>query len=273
MGRFLACLTGLVLGACAVTLAPSVPPSLTPSPSEGLAPNREAATPTASAVVETAADLLECDGEPSDMGGRADEFGPSGGGDNPRDAFEAFLADPLFVIPRSGYVELGSVGDRTVYAFERDGSVKVVVVVSPRFGELVRARYTVEEVRACEQAEFGQADFGPSRRVWTHSETGDIVTDIAGPSHCEWQSGRMLHVVDGDVVRQYLRDPEGVFAFARLLDTYAEGLELPDDATDSGYRSPEGLELWFTRSDRAAYIVTSDGVERWPRAEEPIGCM
>ena len=36
-------------------------------------------------------------------------------------------------------------------------------------------------------------------------------------------------------------------------------------------RTQDGLELWFTESD-AAYVVTPDGIERWPRAEEPIAC-
>ena len=72
---------------------------------------------------------------------------------------------------------------------------------------------------------------------------------------------------------QYVRDPEGVIAaLPGLLDSYAEGVALPDDAIDSGYRTDDGLELWFTESDRAAYVVTPAGVERWPRADPPIGC-
>ncbi len=47
-----------------------------------------------------------------------------------------------------------------------------------------------------------------------------------------------------------------------LLDTYAADVELPDDAVFSGYRTTNGLELWFTPEDRAAYVVTADGVER-----------
>ena len=35
----------------------------------------------------------------------------------------------------------------------------------------------------------------------------------------------------------------------------------------------DGRELWFTESDRAAYVVTPEGVERWPRADPPTGCM
>ena len=85
----------------------------------------------------------------------------------------------------------------------------------------------------------------------------------------------MLHVnnPDGTFGRQYLRDPFGVFAgIPALLESYAEGVELPADATFSGYRTADGLELWFTSEDRAAYVVTPEGVERWPRAEDLIGC-
>jgi len=64
----------------------------------------------------------------------------------------------------------------------------------------------------------------------------------------------------------------GVFGDVPMLGTYAEAVELPGDAFDSGYRSPEGFELWFTESDTAAYVVTPEGVERWPRAVNPIGC-
>ncbi len=270
MTRFSASGGALLLAACSlVQPAPSAEPPDSTDP-EPATPAARVTSPAPAA--ESAIDLLECDGRPAALGGRADEFGPSGAGDTPLGALETFLAEGIFPIPRSGYVELGVVGDRSVYAFERDGQVKIVIVVSPRFGEFVNARFTVEELRACEEDEFGAADFGPGRRTWVHDETGDILTDIIGPSHCEWQSARMLHVENGGPVRQYVRDPQGVFKFSRLLETYAEGVELPQDATDSGYRSPDGFELWFTATDRAAYVVTADGVERWPRAEEPIGC-
>ncbi|MDQ2674731.1 MAG: hypothetical protein M3Y40_08735, partial [Chloroflexota bacterium] len=156
-----------------------------------------------------------------------------------------------------------------------DAGAKVVVVISPRFADQVGTAFAIEEMRTCDPSEYGAAvDLGPDRRVWAHEETGEVLTDITGPSHCGWESARMLHVLDaqGRLVAQYVRDPQGVFADLGLLETYAEGVELPDDATDSGYRTNDGQELWFTESDRAAYVVTAEGVERWPRAREPIGC-
>jgi hypothetical protein len=243
---------------------PSVVPSATPDPS-----------PSASAPPRTATELLECDAGPSEVGGSGREVAFSGG-ETPDEALAAFLADPSFVIPHAGYEPLGRSGDRHAYGYRADGKVKVVVVISTRFGELVGARYAPDELRTCPESEFGAAaEFDDGRRVWAHRTDGSILTDIAGPGHCGWESARMLHVpnADGTLVKQYLRDPFGVFSdIPNLLDTYSEGVELPDDASDSGYRSPDGHELWFSEADTAAYVVTPEGVERWPRPADPIGC-
>lgn len=98
---------------------------------------------------------------------------------------------------------------------------------------------------------------GPSRRVWTHDETGNLVTDVVGPAHCGWESARLLHITDGGNVvgTQYVRDPLGVLGQAGKLETYADDVDLPADATFSGYRSDDGLELWLTPENRAAYVV------------------
>jgi hypothetical protein len=179
------------------------------------------------------------------------------------------------VIPRSGYEPIARAGNRQAYAFSVGGEAKVVVVVSSRFAHLIDAAFAADELRTCPSGEFGaDADFGDGRRAWSHPDTGHVIRDIAGPQHCDWQTARFMHLLhpDGSLDRQYVRDPNGVLGGWPLLDTYAEGVELPDDASDSGYRSPEWFELWFTESDTAAYVVTPDGVERWPRAREPIGC-
>ena len=252
--------------------SPAQDPSATTSPSLSAA-----ATPPASASTapRTATELLECDAGPSDVGGSGAEVAVTGG-ETPDEALTAFLAESPFVVPHTGYEPLGQSGDRHAYGYRSDGKVKVVVVVSPRFGELVGARFAPDELRTCPEPEFGAAaEFDAGRRVWAHLTDGSILTDIPGPGHCGWESARMLHVpnADGTLGRQYLRDPFGVFDdIPALLDTYAEDVELPADATDSGYRSPDGLELWLTDADTAAYVVTPDGVERWPRPADPIGC-
>ena len=246
--------------ATATTVARHSPPEPIPSPT---------------LVAQSATDLLECVGPVSPMGGRADEFGGSTARGTAEQALESFVMESFFTIPRSGYSRLGAVGDRTVFTYGADGKTKVVVVVSTRFSDPARGGITVEELRSCDPAEFGGVvDLGPEQRAWTNLDTGMILIDIVGSQRCGWQSARMLHVnhPDGSFWKQYLRDPQGVFGDARLLETYAEGVEVPQDASDSGYRSPEGYELWFTESDIAAYVVTPDGIERWPRAVDGVGC-
>ena len=271
--RIAATLLILALASCA-----SPPPddsgSATPSATD--VPTATASVSPSPPVALSANDLLECDGPVDGVGGAGEALALDigVGGSTPDEALAAFLASTPFVVPLSGYEPLATSGDRYAYGYRADGEVKVVVVVSPRHGDVIGEEFATDELRACSESEFGGAvDFGHGRRVWTHVETGEILTDIPGPGHCEWQSARMLHIEeDGRLVAQYLRDPEGVFPAERLLDAYAEGVELPDDASDSGYRSPDGLELWFTESDTALYVVTPDGAERWPRAVEPIGC-
>ena len=278
LGAFL---MAFAVSACSATLAPSETastPSFEPSATETVRPDADP-SPTEDQP-ESASDLLDCDGPISEMGGLADDFGPEGAGATADEAFDNWAATTVFGVPRSGYQKLGNIGDRHVYAYEADGRAKVVVVISPRFGEFVGdAAFTIEELRTCDPSEYGGAvDLGPHQRVWTQDETGAILIDIAGPGHCGWESARMLHVnnPDGSFGRQYLRDPFGVFVEEQfddgLLDTYAEGVQLPADASFSGYRTADGLELWFTTEDRAAYVVTPDGVERWPRADPPRGC-
>jgi hypothetical protein len=231
--------------------------------------------PVETALPASALDLLDCHGPPSDVGGEAGGLAAEGGGgDTPDEALDAFLAQTAFVVPRSNYQPLGRSGERFAYGYVVDGEVKVVVIISPEFGAELGSRFAPDELRMCDHAEFGaDADLGPDTRTWTHDDTGLILTDIPGPGHCGWESARMLHVENEDgSLKQYLRDPLGVFTGVPLLDSYAEGVALPADATFSGYRSEDGLELWFTAEDSAAYVVTPDGVERWPRPAEPIGC-
>ncbi|HJP70132.1 MAG TPA: hypothetical protein VJ975_00230 [Candidatus Limnocylindria bacterium] len=267
---------GLVAVACAgPTTSPSLLSSDSATATAVASHSPTVPSPSPTSVAQTATDLLECVGPVSPMGGRADEFGGSTARGTPEQALESFVTESFFTIPRSGYSRLGAAGDRTVFTYAADGKTKVVVVVSSRFSDPVRGGITVEELRSCDPAEFGGVvDLGPEQRAWTNLDTGMILIDIVGPQHCGWQSARMLHVnrPDGSFWKQYLRDPQGVFDEARLLDTYAEGVELPRDASDSRYRSPDGYELWFSESDTAAYVVTPHGVERWPRPADGIGC-
>lgn len=273
----------LVLSGCTVEPSGTSVQSATESPAASPTPSTSATDepteePSRSPRPESATDMLECDGQVSMSGGLAFEFGPEGSGATPDEAFATWVDVSSFVVPRTGYRELGSLGDRHVWVYEVEDEVKVVVTISPRYGELAGGvPFTIEELRMCELAEFGPSvDLGPFHRVWTHETTGFVITDIVGSSHCGYESARLLHVnnPDGSFKGQYVRDPLGVLAgFVSLRDTYAEVVVMPGDATFSGYRSSAGEGLWFTLEDRAAYVVRADGiVERWPRAEPPIAC-
>ena len=233
--------------------------------------------PTATATPEptalpAAVELLDCDADPSELGGFLGGYAPEGAGDTPDAAFDSFLGSP-FTIPRSGYRKLFEDGDGAVYAYLVDGHVKVVVVVSDRYADIVGAKYAVDELRSCDPTEYGPTvDLGEGRTVWAHPD-GRIMSDIVGPGHCDWQSARILHLTeDGDLVAQYIRDPEGIFPPDLLLETYGEGVAVPADASPSGYRHGD-QELWFSEADRALYVVDASGMaERWPKAARAIGC-
>lgn len=254
-------IAAIMLAGCAVPA-----PSTTQVPSDPFA------------GAESAADLLVCDGPMSDIGGRSDGgFGGDAGAATADEAFRAWLASNPFAVPKSDYRKLGAATDRHVYVYEAAGRIKVVLVFEPNLDELRGGtRFAITELRACAPSEWGaDVELGGGRTIWTNEETGRILVDIVGPEHCGWQSARILHLEhdDGTIDRQYARDPLGVFnGVPGFLDTYAEGVDLPDDATFSGYRAANGDELWFTPDDRAAYVVTSDGVERWPRPADGIGC-
>ena len=134
--------------------------------------------------------------------------------------------------------------------------------------------------------------------VWTDAD-GDPLPDgtdrsdgypltmhvFEGPDHCGWTSASFVHLAwplgtvtrTGDDVRQYLRDPEGLFTDV-LRSPFGSTGSFPDDAEPTGF-SRDGWELWVAPSDedRAVYGVSGDprngGTwERWPRANEMIGC-
>ncbi|MCV0402214.1 MAG: hypothetical protein K5924_00735 [Chloroflexi bacterium] len=223
------------------------------------------------------ADLLACDGPISDLGGRSESgFGDSAGAASADEAFRAWLPTSAFAIPRSGYRKLGSDANRHVYVFEAAGRAKVVVLFEPVLDEVNGGMpFILTELRACAPSEWGaDADLGQGVVIWEHEETGRVLFDRAGSEHCDWESVRILHVdrPDGTLGAQYVRDPQRVLRGAGLLDSYADDVELPDGAEFSGYRSTDGMELWFTPENRAAFVVTPDGVERWPRVRDGIGC-
>ena len=253
--------------ACGPTPSPSPAITETPPPHVG-PPSSEPAPPI---LARGLTDLLECDGPPSSVGGLADHFGPSGGGATANAAFAQWLDRHEFALPRAGYVLGWSDEDHALYLYSVWGEVKVLVLVSTRLGSVVGTKFTIDEIRACDATEFG-AGAVAGQREWRNPDTGEALVEIPGHEHCDWQSIRFLDIALDGAPRQYVRDPLSLLPRDALMTTLARDIALPADAESTGYRSGV-LELWLTPSDDAAYIVSPEGVERWPRARQPLGCV
>lgn len=107
----------------------------------------------------------------------------------------------------------------------------------------------------------------PDGRPATHKEISDNQWDA--DDHCSWPNVRMIGFNDAS----YVRDPDGVFAdwpFETTLDLDAE---LPTDAVETGYRKGD-VELWLNGpgDPPAAYLVSAETTERWPKPTDPIYC-
>ena len=257
------------LTACAPapTPAPSPDASSSPSPQVG-PPSTEPGPPFPDRGLAV---LLECDGPISNVGGLAEDFGPSGGAGNPNAAFAAWLDLQQFAIPRTGYVLGWSDPAHALYVYGVWGEVKVVVLVSTRLGAVLGTKFAVDEVRACDAAEFGTGAVA-GQREWRNSDTGETILEIPGHEHCDWQAVRFLDLLLDGAPRQFVRDPLALIAEDAFMTTLDRNISLPDDAFFSGYRSG-AMELWLTPADDAAYVVEAGAVERWPRAKEPLGCV
>jgi hypothetical protein len=89
-----------------------------------------------------------------------------------------------------------------------------------------------------------------------------VLKQTRGLEHCDWESTTLLRY------RRvwYVRDPDGVLPAGGTALSYDPRSDLPPDAVDTGYREGD-RELWTSPSvgRDAVYIVTSEGVERWPR--------
>jgi hypothetical protein len=109
-----------------------------------------------------------------------------------------------------------------------------------------------------------------------------VLVSYDGPRHCDWESvtflqlawppGRIAPSDQARNVRQYLRDPNGVLADLSAPGGFARA-PLPADGRDTGYHHGR-YHLWVSSADadRFVYVAGPGGVERWPRATQPIAC-
>ena len=103
----------------------------------------------------------------------------------------------------------------------------------------------------------------------------DVLADRSAPSHCGWQSARVIlaghplgtrYTTPSDTV-QYVRDPKNLF---HLAAKFASVKRPPNAARDAGYRSGK-THLWIVPADNTViYLVTGGRTERWPRGDPPL---
>ncbi|MER5428217.1 hypothetical protein [Streptomyces sp. NPDC002588] len=217
---------------------------------------------------------LECDGEIF-SGGGPDGWGEGEGGDTPEEGLRLFfdMFDPE--VPRSGYRVEREETDRVLYSYDVDGRTKVAVVVAK--DQRDRPGWGPETHASCDPFELPAsiADSG-DEEIWTDRSGGRVPTTTlsshAGAEHCGWRSAHFLGTGRGEDYRQYVRDPGGVIAGDLLTSPYDGDVRMPADARDTGYRYKD-RQLWLTEDRSTAYVRTSEGVEAWPRAKEPIACL
>jgi hypothetical protein len=115
---------------------------------------------------------------------------------------------------------------------------------------------------------------------------GFTIASYRGAEHCDWESVIFLEaawppgsVID-DVVydesastpRVFLRDPEGRLADMTRGEFVTDAV-LPADAKATSLKRGR-WELWTARSAKGAvFLVSDDGVERWPEASQMPGCI
>ena len=102
----------------------------------------------------------------------------------------------------------------------------------------------------------------------------------AGPSHCGWQSATILTIgwplgtvsASAAQARFYIRDPKGIMG-GSFKDRLIKDAHLPADARATGYKLGS-IDLYLSPADQDddAYLVTSAGAERWPRADPFYAC-
>lgn len=246
-----------------------------------------AASATSGPALQVAADArdeVDCDGGPDRTGaGDYVDGGLETVQDDPAAAVQNLLAENYVGAPAVDYVVVARHRSRALVTYEVDREVKVAFVVEDGITDGDgNVGWGVTSYATCDVAEMPpEISDAAGIDVWTDATGARVLTSkvqsYPGPEHCDWQEITFLQIGDHRQGQQYLRDVDG--ALARSTRTsYAEQVPLPGDATDSGWRR-DGRALWLVPDRSAAYLVDLaevDGptvAERWPGAEDVIGCM
>jgi hypothetical protein len=259
----------VLVGLAGCSAGPPTPTGSTPSRAASPAWTSAATeAPLESAAPNTDIDALaalDCDGEPSSVGG-APPLEVEAGGESATGALAALMALG-FAVPKSGYVQDAADLDEELYVYRADGKVKSAVVVKSQRSD-ARVPWVADELRACDWTEFGaDADLGPGYEAWVQPD-GRVLWAAAGPEHCGMESATFLTIGK----RQYIQDPQNVIAAQDLVKPYEADAMLPDDAIDTTYRKG-ARELWAVPDKSAVFNVGPNKTELWPRSKDTITCM
>ncbi|WP_125773214.1 hypothetical protein [Antribacter gilvus] len=105
------------------------------------------------------------------------------------------------------------------------------------------------------------------RSRWTGSEGGETVEAVSGSRHCDWSSITFIDLPRG----KYAADPEGLVPADWREAEYAQDVDLPGGAVDSGLTSGDE-RIWYAADETVAFVGTTESVDAWPRIVPGFGC-
>jgi hypothetical protein len=264
----------VLLAACRSSSSPVLTEGRVPSPYPGRldVPLADAESTSWRAQTGSASKALECDTAP--LIGERGYFGPNlATVDRSAEAvLVRLLRESATTLPGKGYRVEREAQHRVLFSYDVSERTKVAVVAVDGVRDSTGHQgWALEAWAMCDPADLPEAvSASLGYQVWQDAAGTRVPTTTVrsfnGGAHCDWADVTFLE--HGN--RSYLRDPHRKLA-DYLRTTYEPHATLPRDAKDTGFRR-DGRELWEEPSGRAAYLVTSDDVERWPAAKQPIGC-
>jgi hypothetical protein len=229
---------------------------------------------TGALTARAAVDALECDGETGDVSAGDDyhdglaEVRPTAA-----KAFDSYFFG--FSTPRGGYRFERREDHRALVSYDVRDRTKVAVVLADDVRDYKGGKgWGVVAHAQCDPSEFGlevsdDLDLG----VWTDASGRHVPTtrlrSFHGAQHCN--DTNTLYLIVGpsrQTADWYVRDVQGKYR-DYVRGRFERVDALPGGAWDTGYHR-RGGHLWLAPD--AAYVVTDDYVERWPKATGPLLC-
>ena len=273
-------MAGLLLGALTACSGPAAPAAPTPAPYDG--PLWIAPDPTVDLWKDpgAAGSVVTCD---QPVLGESSTTPFTGGevGETPETGLQAWRDDSNWPGFDGEMQTVRTEPDRILFAYAAgDRVLQAAVVHRGPVAEGTGAgadgiAWYVESSARCDVVEYpdGLAE-SRGAEVWTDATgrriSSQVVSSSTSDGDCLTEGTRTLVLSEGDDdVRSYLAHGE---EYPDVVDEpYREGVPLPSDAVDSGYRHGDE-RLWLSADARRAYVGTTDRVDVWPRLSDGFGC-